>query len=181
MYQFYVGSKLVKGWEQFLLVNQGTFPGAYVEIEYWMYGYGTCPSGWTQYNPTDCTTFSLATWVGYENPAYLIKYSLSGSVTSSTDTATFCDQNKHPVCYASSSGDIVKLASGYWFQTEFNILGYANGSTAIFNSGLSLSLYVTVGTSSTACGSPGFSGEKNNLNLVPPCTPGAYSISFTEH
>jgi hypothetical protein len=82
--------------------------------------------------------------------------------------------------------DSVVDISAVWRQSEFNVVGNAGGSEAVFNSGSSVSVKVALTDGSTAAptcvANAGSTGETNNLNLGTCTTAGGTtpSIQFTE-
>jgi hypothetical protein len=176
------GGKSTTGWEQFAFINQGTSAG-YAFIQYWMLGYhssyGNCPAGWIQ-SSGDCYENSNTVSTGYENPAYLNKYTLTGSVSSGSDTSKFCDSNKGK-CYSVSGSDSLNLVNNWW-DTEFNVFGYGVGSQANFNTGITLGVETNNFERGQGCSTTGYTGETNNLNLNNNCAGGLQQdyITFSE-
>jgi hypothetical protein len=159
-----VGGKATTGWEQFAFLNKGAGSNTGIAfIQFWLIGYGTCPSGWTQYS-TSCYRNSTPVTPGYEGPGSLTYYTLTGMTTSTTDTSKFCNTNAG-LCYSSTDSDRVNLHSGVWWDSEFNILGAGSGSQANFNSGTSIGLKIDNFEPGESCGSIGWAAETNNLNL----------------
>jgi hypothetical protein len=105
------------------------------------------------------------------------------AVAGGNDAVTFSDG---AVAYSVSASDSVLQLGTVWEQSEFNVLGDAGGSEAVFNGGSAITVNVAAQTGSTAaptCESDaGTTGETNNLNLGPCVTAGGTmpSIEFTE-
>ena len=155
-------------WEQFAFLNEGGSSNAgYGLVEFWLIGYylsvGSCPSGWTRY-VNNCYLNSNTVTTPYEGPGSLTSYSLTGSTSSTTDTAKFCNSSAGK-CYSTTDSDRLSLYSGNWWDTEFNILGFGSSSKANFNAGTSIGLETDNFEPGESCGSVAYSGETNNLSL----------------
>jgi len=80
---------------------------------------------------------------------------------------------------------VVKLAT-VWHETEFNVVGDAGGSRAVFNKGVSVTVNASVSDGSTSkptcVKNAGSTGETNNLDLGTCSAAGGPnpSIQFTE-
>lgn len=157
-----------KGWQQFLYSNQGI-----VWMQYWLIGYsGTCPSGWTAFGAGYCYKNSAATSVTTQSITNLGSLTLTGSATSGgQDRVTFATGSGS--VFATASDSVLGLAPS-WNSAEFNVVGDGCGSQAVFNSGatIGVKLAITNGTSNspicqTGAQFSGYTGESNNLNLVP--------------
>jgi hypothetical protein len=159
-----------------------------VFIEYWLFNYGIdttggatdiCPTGFLDIGPTvipggggdDCVQNSPASpiYTGQLPITDLSDLTLSGSVTAGgNDQATVTYGGKG---YTATVADSYTDISSVWNQAEFNVLGNAGGSQAVFNNGASIWVQtaVTYGpTSPPACVfNGGTTGESNNLNFVP--------------
>ena len=111
------------------------------------------------------------------------KLKLSGSVSSGRDTVIFTNGTQ---AYSASEADTTVHLGSWWKQSEFNVVGNAGGSEAVFNSGVSLTVNLVVkdGTTNapTCIANDGTTGESNNLNLGACKTASGTSpsISFTE-
>ena len=87
--------------------------------------------------------------------------------------------------YAMGSDSVLDLAKS-WNAAEFNIFGDGNATEANFSSGSTILVKTSVDsgtTSAPSCVAESFTGETDNLNLVPPCCPygGAHpAIEFME-
>jgi hypothetical protein len=179
----------VTGWQQFVFANQPYIFGCcgYILMEYWLIGYysqhGNCPSGWSVAGGS-CTLLTPSNNYGVEWPQYLNKYTFSGFVTSTTDTAQFCDANKG-TCGQQTYNDILGLVNNArWVYSEWNVLGYTGGSGAIFNSGggtISLTVRVSSALTTATCSKLyDNAGEYNNLNLGT-CSASGNAVTFTEN
>ena len=155
-----------------------------VFIEYWLINYGVdngsdiCPAGFIDGGPDgegpgdDCVqnTPAVVVYKGQFPITSVADLKLSGSAAAGgTDKATVTfGANAYTATVADSYTDI----SSGWTQAEFNVLGNAGGSEAVFNSGAALTVRLVVADGSTSaptCVSPsaydGTTGETNNLTL----------------
>jgi hypothetical protein len=151
-----------QGWQQFIYAPGTAF------MQYWLINYvNACPSGWMTYGP-DCFKNSNGVSVPSEPVTNLANLTLIGQAGSSdtvfmsTGTGTL---------YAVSAGTVVNLNS-HWQSAEFNVVGNANASEAVFNSGASIVVQTLTNSvvptnSAPTCQSAGFTAETNNLNLTP--------------
>jgi hypothetical protein len=166
-----------------------------VFIEYWLLNYGTdtgnganiCPSGFIDNGPDqlggagdDCIQNSPANTIqsGQLPITDLGDLKLSGSATAGGNdeaTVTYNGQG-----YNATVLDSLTDIASVWNQAEFNVLGNAGSSQAVFNNGswMIAKLEVTDGSmSAPACvDNGGTTGETNNLNFiesggVPVCCP----------
>jgi hypothetical protein len=174
-------------WQQFIYSPDYSVQGeAAVFMQYWLIGYGSsrCPRGFGSDGEGDC----------YKNSAYaaapdipitsLGELSLSGTaVAGGNDTVVF---NNGTDAYSISGKDSVLDISAVWQQSEFNVVGNAGGSEAVFNSGSSVTVKIALTDGSTAAptcvANAGSTGESNNLNLGT-CAASAGtqpSVEFTE-
>lgn len=165
-------------WEQFVYAtNYGGTPGqAQVFIQNWVfpsaqdYSSNGCPSGWmdaSNSQVSQCYVNSQATNVPSVDATQLGSLTLSGSASANgNDTATFTVGTD---AYSASEPDTTVDLSGWWSQSEFNVVGNGGGSAAQFNSGSSLTVHLAVddGTTNapTCLANAGTTGETNNLNL----------------
>jgi hypothetical protein len=174
-------------WQQFIYSPDYSKKGtAFVFMQYWLIGYGgtRCPSGWGSDGGGDCYRNSSGVSAPDEAITELANMKLSGSATSGgNDTVTFTHGT---TAYTVSAKDTVVDLASVWKQSEFNVVGNAGGSEAVFNSGASVTVHVAItdGTSNkpTCVANNGSTGETNNLNLGS-CTASAGStpsIQFTE-
>lgn len=180
-----------------------------VFIQTWLEDYGQdvaggntniCPSGYMDAGSDyegpgdDCYRNSPATVVAKQLPITAIaSLNLSGTAKmGGTDTAIVTYKGE---AYSSSVNDTVSDIAAGWTQTEFNVVGNAGGSEAVFNKPSSLTVKVELldgSTSAPTCVGPsngGTTGETNNFTLGK-CTgssgtsttsiASAPSIQFTE-
>jgi hypothetical protein len=200
------GAPDCKGWAQFVYT---TFGSPEVYMQYWLIDF--CPS-----SSTTCSCSSLSsstvTWKSFNNQRQdgtnqwdcytpsapstrvinsplvtdLEKVVLTGT-TGATNTVYMFLPPADLVAQASLD-DAVGLNSGDWKETEFNIFGANNGSEAVFNASVSLTVQTLTFpgpypnqsvTMPTECESQSFTGETNNLstNL---CWTVPGGIQFTE-
>lgn len=174
-------------WQQFIYSPDYSTKGkAAVFMQYWLLGYGgtTCPSGFGSDGSGDCYKNSSAVTAPDVPATQLANLKISGSATSGgNDKVVFTNGS---TAYTVSAKDTVLDISRAWDQSEFNVVGNAGGSEAVFNSGSKITVKVAVSDGSTAkptCASnAGSTGESNNLNLGS-CTASSGtspSIQFTE-
>jgi len=171
-----------RGWEQFLLGNNGSF-GAAVGIQYWLLNYGpTCPNGWMQ-SGSDCYRNGPSTPLPTSQPiTNLAQLSLSGTVSATSDEAkAFVGAT----AYGGPGDNSVNAAAG-WQIAEFNVFGGGNGGQATFNPGAAITVRTKIiygGGQPPTCVVAGFTGETNNLTLEPtapaPSQPGP-AVLFSE-
>lgn len=174
-------------WQQFIYSPDYSTKGkAAVFMQYWLIGYGgtTCPSGFGSDGSGDCYKNSKAVTAPDIPATQLANLKLSGSaVAGGNDKVVFTNGT---TAYTVSAADSVLDIADAWDQSEFNVVGNAGGSEAVFNSGSSITVKVAVTDGSTAtptCASnAGSTGETNNLNLGSCTATGGSSpsIQFTE-
>jgi hypothetical protein len=155
-----------------------------VFIEYWLINYGVdngsdiCPSGFidggadSEGPGDDCVQNTAATAIasGQLPITDLAGLTLSGSAAAGgTDAATVTYGGK---AYTATVKDSYTDISAGWSQAEYNVLGNAGGSEAVFNKGSKVTVKIAVtdgSTSAPTCVSPsdydGTTGETNNLTL----------------
>jgi hypothetical protein len=158
------GASDCQAWEQFVYASgEGE-----AFMQYWLINYGdNCPSGgWMSYQGS-CYMNSAAVSVPDEDISQLANMTLSGSaVSGGSDTLTFTVGTE---AYTTSGDDSVVDLGTAWQASEFNIIGDGGGSEAVFNSGSSITVNVSLsdGSSSapTCASDAGTTGETNNLNL----------------
>jgi hypothetical protein len=174
-----IGTTSTQVWEKFIFENNGTGQhNGDIFIEFWLFSYGNCPTGWHPYGFGDCWKNRPRTTYGYINPGLLTYYTLTGSVSSATDTVKLCYTTTGN-CFAASDSDRVNLYSSNWWGSELNVFGWGGASQANFNAGTSLGLTVNNFANGQACGSGSTTGETNNLNLGS-CNHYSQYITFTE-
>ena len=174
-------------WQQFVYAPDYSVDGeAAVFMQYWLIGYGgsSCPSGWGSDGAGDCYRNSAAATAPDVPATQLANLKLAGTVASGgNDTVVFTNGTQ---AYSSSGSDSVLYLSQVWKVSEFNVVGNAGGSEAVFNSGSSITVKVAVSNGSTTAPScvanSGSTGESNNLNLGSCTASGGSSpyIQFTE-
>jgi hypothetical protein len=155
-----------QGWEQFVYSNSGI-----AFIQYWLINYATtCPKGWNTLKSDCWKNAPGGAAYGPEPITSLSLEQVTASAGSSTDTIVISGPGG--VATASNGDNVLSLAN-YWNNAEFNIVGDGNGSTANFNSGVTIGVRTIVysGTSAAPdCAIAGTTGETNNTNLVAPCS-----------
>jgi hypothetical protein len=180
-----------KGWQQFVYTNSGSAFGEGT-FYYILLGYGPkCPPGWT--GGGDCTTGG--TYAFTLNPGLAItdlgKVSLTATA-SATGGDTIVLTTPDGILHGANNDSVLQLA-GAWHASEFNIFGEGGFDQAIFNGpgpnspGSTLVVRIAIDdgtTNAPTCQGGGWTGESNNLTLVPGscCTIGGPSpaIVFTE-
>jgi len=176
-------------WQQFVYATDYFISPAHTAglfIQYWLLDWGSsnCPSGWNKYG-SDCWKNS-----GYaEVPDFGITevgdVELSASATAGgKDTIMLFGPSD---TYTVTGNDSVLDISSVWNKAEFNVVGDAGGSEAVFNNGASTRVTIGLADKSTATPSclanGGTTGETNNLNLGSCSTwtlDGTGGIQFTE-
>lgn len=154
-----------QGWEQFILSNPGSSAGS-IFIQFWILNYdATCPAGWFTYGG-DCYRNGPAVGVPSQPITSLGHLSLTGSVTSTSDTTVLTTAT---TSYSVVAPDSVLTLSAQWNTVEFMIGGDGGGSQAVFNAGSTIIVQTATHNGTTnapTCIEEGFTGETNNLNLV---------------
>lgn len=175
-------------WQQFIYATDYETTGsAAVFMQYWLLGYGAqgaaCPGGYYT-SGTSCYRNSSSTSAPNVPITDLGSLTLTATaVSGGDDTVTFANGTQ---AYSVSEADSVLEIGTVWNESEFNIVGNAGGSQAVFNPGAAITVNVAAQFGSTAapgCASnAGTTGETNNLNLGPCTTAGGAtpSIQFTE-
>ena len=168
-------------WEQF--VYSSSSRSAF--MQYWLINYGsTCPSGgWISYSGS-CYKNSAAVSVPKIAITQLANLKLAASaVANGNDTLVFTTATD---AYSTSGKDSVVYLATDWNQSEFNIVGDGGGSRAVFNTGSSITVKVTVndgtGNAPSCASRAGTTGETNNLTLQSCSASGGSSpaIQFVE-
>jgi hypothetical protein len=168
-----------QAWQQFIYANTGQ-----VYMQYWLIDYvNTCPSGWMTLD-SDCWRNSFFTQADIQPLNNLANLVLTGATSASIDTVTLSTGSD--TLFATGQDSVLNLQQG-WNVAEFNIVGNGDFRQAVFNSGATIVVKTSVNNGTTAspvCTADGFTGETNNLNLVPSscCPVGGASpgITFTE-
>jgi hypothetical protein len=175
-------------WQQFIYSPDYNTEGeAAVFMQYWLINWGgsACPIGFASAGGGDC--YANSNYVAAPdlkvNDASLLQQTISGTVNGATDTVVF---NNGSTAYSVSGPDSVLDISTVWTESEFNIVGNAGGSRAVFNAGSSVTVNVALTnghTAAPACvNNHGSTGETNNLVRGACTTSGGTnpSIQFTE-
>lgn len=157
-------------WQQFIYATDYATAGeGAVFIQYWLIGWGSsrCPSGWGSDGAGDCYRNSSITTAPDESPLSLASYTLTGTaVAGGNDTVVF---NNGTRAYQVTEPDSINDIATVWRQSEFNIVGDAGGSEAVFNKGASITVKLALTDGSTAAptcvADSGSTGETNNLTL----------------
>ena len=174
-------------WQQFIYATDYETKGkAAAFMQYWLIGWGSsrCPSGFGSDGAGDCYGNSNYVSIADIKPTSLGSLTLAGTAAKGgNDTVVFHNgSTAYQVSGADSKLDIATV----WKESEFNIVGDAGGSEAVFNKGVSLTVKVALtdgSTSAPTCvADDGTTGESNNLNLGSCSTAGGSSpyIQFTE-
>jgi hypothetical protein len=170
------GNSGCKGWEQFLYTygdsSSSDIPTSVIFMQYWLLNYGAipCPSGYIhpKGDTVNCYNSSQAADVSSLTASDLASVVFSGMAASGG--ADEVSMSVGSQAYAVSASDsVLDLAAG-WHQTQWGVYGDAGSAKANFNSSSSLKAQTTIevgsGPSTVTCGSGGFTGESNNLNLT---------------
>ena len=198
-------------WEQFVSSNTGQ-----LYIQFWLLGYCTssggsncgdvppfsgsnpapsfsCPptappggGGWSQ-SGGSCFGNSASVSPPTTTATNLGKLSLSAYANykgSGNDVITLCISGGS--CNSVTLADNVVNLFQNWKQSEFNVVGDASGSQAVFNAGTSIQVSVALTDQSAtpvaitpSCVNNGTTGETNNLFLGP-CSGSSSGILFIE-
>jgi len=170
---------MCKGWQQFVFDNNA----AQAYIQYWLENYGTtgtaCPTGWSSYpspsssNEVDCyTNNGNGMVIPAQTMADLSQITMTATAGSGA-TDTLLLQTASGDLYASGLDSLLNLAQG-WHAAEFNIFGDGCSSQANFSNGSTIVVKTSVDDRSLdtpTCVTESFTGETDNLTLVPPCCP----------
>ena len=156
-------------WEQYLYATDYVAKGkAAVFIQYWLLDWGNsaCPKGFGK-SGTSCFKNSAFAAAPDMKITQLGKLQLEGkAVPGGNDAVLFGNGTD---VYSVTAKDSVLKVGLVWTQAEFNIVGNAGGSRAVFNKGVSTDVAVVVADGSTAAPhcllNAGTTGESNNLNL----------------
>ena len=175
-------------WQQFIYAPDYAVQGeGAVFMQYWLIGWGSsaCPSGgWMSDGGGDCFRNSSITTAPDMPATSLGKFTLTATATAGGNDTVVFNNGSH--AYSVSAKDSVTDISAVWRQTEFNIVGNAGGSEAVFNKGAKVTVKIALTDGSTAAPScvanSGSTGETNNLNLGSCSTAGGSSpsVQFTE-
>ena len=187
-----------QAWQQFAYL-----PGT-VFIQYWLINYfaaaptGTqsCPPGFTfddngYYVGTtiaheyDCfATGSGSAGAPYYTAADLADVALSGSAGNTDQVVLY--HGGQAVAYTAPESSVLGLYQ-WWQSAEFNVFGPGEGSAAVFNYGSTMAVQTvtdSADSTGTACTAVSYTGETNNLSLVPnsccPITGASPGIFFTQ-
>lgn len=174
-------------WQQFIYATDYAVQGeAAVFMQYWLIFWGdtACPKGFGSDGSGDCYGNSKYVSVPDIKATSLAKLSIWGTATAGgNDTVVFTDGT---TAYTVSGSDSKLDISQVWHQSEFNIVGDAGGSRAVFNEPVSVTVKLALTDGSTAApkcvANEGSTGESNNLDLGK-CTTAkgtSPSIEFTE-
>jgi hypothetical protein len=122
-------------WQQFVFQNNGTSVG---QVQVWyvlpdylrVWGNWNCPTNFTPYLYT-CYWKAAHYNTPAENPITKLSsitfFGSSNHLSSGNDQTTMCDGSS---CYSTTVSSQFSLSS-HWTNTEFNVLGFGGGSTAI--------------------------------------------------
>ncbi len=175
-------------WQQFLYAPDQLVSGsAGVFIQYWLLGYGasgaSCPNGYTT-SKSSCYINSSAVEAPDTKITGLGNLQLTATAAAGgNDTVSVFNGTK---AYSVTASDSVLKIGTVWTQSEFNVVGDAGGSEAVFNTGSVITVNVTAqygSTTAPTCASgAGTTGETNNLNLLPCSATGGTtpSVQFIE-
>ena len=157
-----------KVWQQFVYATDYEVKGsAAAFIQYWFLNYGsTCPTGWKT-SGTNCWKNSAYVTAPNVPITSLGSLKMTGTaVSGGNDSVIFTDGT---VAYSVTAPDSVLQIGTVWHESEFNVVGDTDGSTAVFNQGTAIAVNVSVldgSTASPACiSNAGTTGETNILSL----------------
>jgi uncharacterized repeat protein (TIGR03803 family) len=163
-------------WQQFVFDNysinttSGSPPEpAQAYIQYWLLGYGTpCPTGWTPYLNSCFRNSHESVPIPVQTAADLAQLSVTGAaVSGGFDTVTFTTPDDK---LYGMGADSVFCLSQAWQAAEFNIFGDDSLTEANLSSGSTIVVKVSVDNGTTdapTCVEKSYTGETNNLTLVP--------------
>jgi len=176
-------------WQQFVYATDYFISPSHTAglfMQYWLLDWGSsnCPSGWNKYG-SDCWRNSGFAEVPDFGITEVGDLELSASATAGgKDTIMLFGPSD---TYSVTGNDNVLDISSVWNKAEFNVVGDAGGSEAVFNKGAETRVTIGVADKSTATVSclanAGTTGETNNLNLGSCSTwtiDGIGGIQFTE-
>ena len=175
-------------WQQYLYApDQLTSGSAGVFIQYWLLGYGasgaSCPGGYTT-SKTSCFKNSPSVSAPDTPITGLGNLQLTATAASGgNDSVIFSNGTG---LYSVTASDSVLKIGTVWTQSEFNVVGDAGGSEAVFNTGSVIAVNVASQygstTAPTCATGAGTTGETNNLNILPCTATGGptTAIQFTE-
>lgn len=170
-------------WQQFVYATDESGPSLF--IQYWLIGYSatasyTCPNGGWQYD----NGYYVGTTVQHQYDCYWNSpyASPAPAVYGGTDLADLSLGS-----WSFSSGDGVMLYYDgtvttftaedppvlglwtWWRSAEFNVFGPGGGSAAVFNVGTTMAVQQEIDptTATPTCTGASYTGEINNLNVVP--------------
>ena len=169
-----------QGWQQFVY-HPDQYGGF---IQYWLLSYGhdcppketcpsNCPKGWQPWG-SDCYSFSKTRINGqHESISELAHLSVGGTVTGGTDILTVGTARCGKL-HVYSQDNILELGAD-WRGVEFGVFGNGGGAEATLHAGTTIVVRTSVDNKTTDppdCRTPDrpFTGETNNLKLVPPCS-----------
>lgn len=169
------------GWQQFVYSNSGL-----IFVEYWLNSYGTtCPTGWLGVGTDgiDCFRNGPAVRVPHQPIGNLKNMVLHASANAGGFDTISINIGDGIIVAVSNPGSTLDLANG-WTAAEFNVFGDCCSYQAVFNAGATITVETDVDngptTKSPVCLGMGYTGETNNLTLVPPCCPIGGGILFTQ-
>jgi hypothetical protein len=156
-------------WQQFVYATDALGKGqAALFIQYWLIDWGSsaCPRGWGQFGAS-CFTNSTAILAPDVPITGLQQLTLEGTATPGGHDSVVLGYGVNT--YSITAKDSVLDISSVWRETEFNVVGNAGGSRAVFNKGSSIIVTVVLTDGSNAAPTcilnGGTTGESNNMNL----------------
>jgi hypothetical protein len=170
------------GWQQFVYSNSGL-----ILVQYWLDSYGTtCPTGWHGFGVDGIDCFrngAMAARVPHQPISNLKNMVLHASANAGGSDTISIDVGNGIIVAATNPGSTLDLANG-WTIAEFNVFGDCCNFQAAFNAGATITIETDVDNGPTtkppSCLEMGFTGETNNLTVVPPCCPIGRGILFTQ-
>jgi hypothetical protein len=176
-------------WEQFIY-SGNQCSGACVFMEYWLLGFGTCPTdhSWTtagtwSNGKANCFFNSASKSATAVTAAQLQNTTLTATASGGTDTVVLTSSSGNATATAVDS--VLSLEQN-WNSAEFNIFGDCCSSAASFSGGTTMTVRTSLTDGSEkkpVCSVQSFTAETNNLSFGP-TTPGASgttpAILFTQ-
>jgi hypothetical protein len=156
-------------WQQYLYATDFVTKGkAAVFIQYWLLNWGNsaCPKGFAK-SGVSCFKNSAFATAPNMKITQLGMLQLEGkAVPGGNDAVLFSNGTN---IYSVTTKDSVLQLGLVWREAEFNVVGNAGGSRAVFNKGVSTDVAIEIADGSTAAplclAKMGTTGETNNLNL----------------
>jgi hypothetical protein len=164
-------------WQQFVYATDEDVVIPYLDvgaglfIQYWLLDWsGSCPSGWhtsASGKKTDCYMNSNTTLLPDLPITHLGEVSMYAYAIPGGQDGVVLNYGQE--AWTATGDDSVLDISSVWNEAEFNVVGDGGGSEAVFNSGSSITVKISLDDGSNAepacVPGSGTTGETNNLNL----------------